>query len=146
MISILGLFYKDKKIAIGGMLINLVFSITLVFKLGVEGVLIGTVLAQVFYWCAKAFVVFQDYFKGYGKKYITRIVQYIMIWILDIMILGSIQSKFMLSVNIMSFVAMGCICVVVSGLSIVVCFYRTAEFRETRELVMGILRRKTQIG
>ena len=144
MISILGLFHKDKKISIGGMLINLVFSIALVFKLGVEGVLIGTVLAQVFYWCAKAFVVFQDYFKGYGKKYILRILQYIIIWILDIMILSLIQSKFVTNVNIVTFIMMGCICVIVSGLSVVVCFYRTAEFKDAWEIAMSVLKRKKE--
>lgn len=142
MISILGLFHKDKKIAIGGMLINLVFSIALVFKLGVEGVLIGTVLAQVFYWCAKAFVVFQDYFKGYGKKYITRIAEYIMIWVLDIVILSSIQNRFVSNVNILTFIIMGCVCVMVSGISIIGFFCRTAEFKEAWGLVMGIIKRK----
>lgn len=139
MISVLGLFQKDKIISIIGMLINLGFSIALVFKLGVVGVLIGTVLAQSFYWLSRGFVVFQDYFKGYEKIYIKRIIQYIIVWILDVIVLGMIQSKYMLNVNIVTIIVMGCICVIVSGLSIVVCFFHTAEFREAWNLAMGVL-------
>lgn len=142
MISVLGLFDKDKKISIVGMLINLICSIALVFKLGVQGVLVGTVLAQVFYWCSKAFVVFKDYFKGYGKKYISRIVQYVILWILDIMILSSIQNRFVSNVNIITFIILGCVCVMVSCISIIGCFCRTAEFKEAWELVIGIIKRK----
>lgn len=142
MISVLGLFSKDKIISIIGMLINLVFSIGLVFKLGVIGVLVGTVLAQISYWCSRAFVIFQDYFKGYEKKYILRVVQYITVWIMDVLILGIIQDKFMHNVNIGTFIVMCCICVFVCGVSIVLCFYRSAEFKEAWGMAMGILRRK----
>lgn len=142
MISVLGLFQKDKIISIIGMCINLVFSIALVYKLGVIGVLLGTVLAQCFYWCSRAYVVFNNYFKAYEKKYILRIVEYIVIWVLDIMILSAIQSKLMLNTNIVTFILMGCICVIVSGVSIVLCFLRTHEFKEAWNIAMGIVKKK----
>lgn len=142
MISVLGLFDKDKKISIGGMLINLGFSIFLVFRLDVVGVLLGTVIAQIFYWSARAFVVFREYFREGVKKYISKIIQYIVVWIVDIIILKTVQDRYMINVNIISFIIMGCVCVIVSSISIIVCFINTYEFREARSIIMGVLKRK----
>lgn len=142
MISVLGLFQKDKVISIIGMLINLGFSIILVFKLEVVGVLVGTVLAQSFYWFSRAFVVFQDYFNGYEKKYVQRIFEYIVVWAVDVVILNMIKNKYMENVNLGTFVVMGCMCIIVSSISIFVGFYHTAEFKEAWEIVMSVLKVK----
>lgn len=53
-----GLFKDDKKIAVQGALINIISSIALVKVLGMEGVLIGTVISQSYFWVRRSYLMF----------------------------------------------------------------------------------------
>lgn len=58
-----GKFRLDKNIAIVGALINIITSIYGVYKLGLEGVLVGTLISQVFFWLGRSTLVYLEIFK-----------------------------------------------------------------------------------
>lgn len=63
-----GKFRSDKNIAIVGALINIFASIYGVYKLGLEGVLAGTLISQVFFWLGRSALV---YLKVFGLNCIA---------------------------------------------------------------------------
>ena len=66
-ITVLGYFRYEKYINLIGALINIGLSIGLVQFMGVEGVLIGTVVSQVFFWIAKSVLLCRKYFESKEK-------------------------------------------------------------------------------
>lgn len=73
-----GKFKLDKNISVIGAIINIVASIYFVYKFGVEGVLIGTVISQMFFWIGRSaivyFSVFQMNMRNMGKYAIKNIL------------------------------------------------------------------------
>lgn len=62
-INAAGLFKEDKIIAFMGAIINIIISLIGALKCGIEGVLLGTVISQVFFWITRSYIV---YFKILG--------------------------------------------------------------------------------
>lgn len=73
-----GNFRLDKNIAIVGALLNIITSIYGVNKLGLEGVLIGTLISQVFFWLGRSVIVylkiFELNFMSWGKYIIKNTI------------------------------------------------------------------------
>lgn len=127
-ITVLGLFKNDRNMSLIAMSINLVSSIWLVYEYGAIGVLLGTVLAQMYYWIARAYIVFTKYFGQGALQYIRCVIAYIGVEILDCMILFWIRDLFFRKMTFFLFVIMCMICVSTSIISIVVFWGRTKEF------------------
>lgn len=64
-----GQFGLDKKIALIGASINVITSICFAFLIGMEGVLAGTVLSQLFFWLARSCIVYFKIFELSPKEY-----------------------------------------------------------------------------
>lgn len=67
-----GLFKQDKKIQIIGAVINIVASLILVQIIGVQGVLLGTVIGLTYLWLHRSYLVYKECFafnKGAFMKY-----------------------------------------------------------------------------
>lgn len=68
-INTLGLFKKAKYIEITGALINITASVLLTRFMGLEGVLLGTCISQIFFWISRSLLVYRDGFKLGVKEY-----------------------------------------------------------------------------
>lgn len=69
-----GLFREDRIIAFCGAAINLVTSIYWVSCWNIEGVLLGTVISQIFLWIGRSYIVYFKIFCMNIKKYIIYIM------------------------------------------------------------------------
>lgn len=58
-----GLFRLDKYISVSGAIINIIVSLLLSLTIGIEGILLGTVISQMFFWIARSFIVYKVIFK-----------------------------------------------------------------------------------
>ena len=127
-----GYFSYDRNISVMGAVINLALSLALVQKIGVAGVLIGTVVSQAFFWASRGYVVFCRYFsdlKQKGLRYLCMCLRYIAVfyglcfgcrWIFDCIPLQDSVLKFITGGG-------ACFCVIVP---VLVClFYKTEEYR-----------------
>lgn len=141
-INVLGLFKNDRNMSYGGAIINLVTSIILVTFMGIAGVLLGTVLAQCYYWVARTRIVFKQYFKEGTGIYIRRIIAYILVTCFDIVIMLFLRYKLMPITNIGMFVVLCMISVVISSVSVWAIWGRTDEFTLMVNMVKEILIRK----
>lgn len=66
-----GLFNKDRNIGLIGATINIGLSVFLVFRLGVEGVLIGTIVSQLFFWISRSMILFKYCIKLGRKAFLS---------------------------------------------------------------------------
>ena len=128
-INALGLFSDDRNMSIGAMAINLVSSIVLVYYLGTSGVLIGTVLAQLFYWVMRARIVFARFFKQGVVLYIWKILKYIGLTAFDVIILRWLFAQFHNEITVWSLLLEAVICIMVSIITNVLANFITDEFR-----------------
>ena len=78
-----GLFRFDRNISIIGAVINIAASVIFVFRIGVIGVLVGTVISQIFFWIARSAVVYGRIFHAGGLQYLDYIIEN-SLWILGI--------------------------------------------------------------
>lgn len=93
LVNVLGYFKFDKYMSIAGMVINLVFSILLVFSYGIEGVLVGTVFAQFFYFISRTIYLHETYFNGGIWKYWFDVIKYIVAICIDVAIVRCVMLR-----------------------------------------------------
>lgn len=70
-ISGLGYFAQDRKISIIGAVLNILISLVLVSSMGILGVLIGTLVSQIFFWILRSVIVFRTYFDDITNKFLN---------------------------------------------------------------------------
>lgn len=73
-----GYFKQERNILVLGAIINLSLSLILVKFLGINGVLIGTVLAQLFHWTSRIFMINSNLFHNL-KEHLISSIDYILI-------------------------------------------------------------------
>ena len=128
----MGLYWYDRYKPVAEILLNLVVSIALVGRFGIAGVVVGTIISNLFtdFW-VEPFVFFRYGVKdGWKRKfvwyYVKRIEQAsvlmvdgLILWVLHVYI--PIQ-------NFADWVIWGGICTVIYGLSVLLVFYRKKEW------------------
>ena len=143
-IDVLGLFKSDRNMSITATCINLITSIILVLLMGAPGVLLGTIIAQSYYWFARANIVFHQYFKKGRMCYLKQILLYSVVTGVDIFIMIFIRDYFMPHTTMVKFVLLCCICVAVSFGSICLIWHRSEEFGFMLKMVKSIWGKKKE--
>ena len=109
-----GLFAFEKKIMLFGALLNIIISITLSFFIGLEGVLIGTSISQLFLWGARSYICFNNVLKSgnssFFKYWIKNFIN-ILIIILLILVLSIFKSLVLSDISVLNFILWGFISV-----------------------------------
>lgn len=138
-ITVLGLFKNDRDMSLIGMFINLFLSLILVNYYNVEGVLMGTICSQLYYFVARTYIVFYKYFKYGLLKYIKRVIQYCIVAIINVTVLYYISYNVLSNgISILNFILMCVCCIVISLISIIMFFFYTYEFK----FLIGFLKRQ----
>lgn len=131
-VNALGLFKIDKYIEIAGAMTNIILSIIFAKTIGIEGVLVGTVIGQCIFWIGRSLLVYKQ-----GFKLSTR--NYILYWIRNIIYFGVFLAVFFLNRYIVSlltiknhilhFIVSGCIIEFISFIIVLIVFYPMQEHR-----------------
>ena len=136
-----GLFKTDKNISVIGAVINLCLSVVLVNKMGVEGVLIGTVVSQLFFWIGRSIAVYNKIFRVGAKIYIRYWIKNI-VWIflmLTSLVLSRYIDKFCSQDNIyVSFFRLFIICELLNVLIQIVAL----NFMSEKKRLLQIIQRR----
>lgn len=137
--TVLGYFSYEKYINVAGAIVNIGLSVLLVQFLGVEGVLIGTCVSQVFFWVSKSILLCRKYFQSIEKlKEMWRdYVGYVVVAIVQITLLHIIKQRFFpYWYTLTAFVTEGFISVGVSAVAISICYFWTDRY----QYFIGILK------
>lgn len=128
-----GYFKIDKYIAMFGACTNIITSTCFVLKMGVAGVLVGTVLSQVFFWVGRSSIVYLKIF-GLSKKvyfkYISTNVRWIIVLIFQIILFSNIRSKIIIENYTLELVIEFILCEVITIFVQLMVFHVSEEQRE----------------
>lgn len=137
-----GIFRQDQYKPLVEGLANIVYSIPLALKMGVSGVILGTILSTVTvsFWY-EAYVFFKVKYNEKMFHYLLIQLKYLMfncvLWVLSVFI-----SEYISLPGLLGFGAKGVICFVLFTISIIIMFGKSEEFSYFCHLLKGIRYRK----
>lgn len=140
--SVLGYFTYEKYIHIAGAAINLVTSIVLVQIIGVQGVMIGTCISQVFFWVAKSILLSVKYFKSKEKFFQIwrQYISYTVVVIIQAAVINyCVQYLIGTVYTIPVFLFEVMLCILVPVIVAMIVFGRTEEYIYAYGMIKGIL-------
>lgn len=136
-----GIFKQDKWRPLFEAIINLTISIILVNEIGVNGVIIGTIISSLVcpFWIGPH-MVFKHYFKkstlNYFKRLFVDIVKFVLALVPCIIVCNLIPDG-----GIWLFIAKMASCIVLSNIILVVLYLPTREFRECFGILKTMIKR-----
>ena len=139
-----GLFRADRNIAIVGALSNLTISIVLVYKIGMIGVLIGTVISQSMFWICRSHVAYKNCFgevKNGLSKYWFQNIAYFVLFFMESFCLSAVYQHIQVGSFIVRFVIGGICCEAVTLIAHYMIFGRTYEFKQLKSIVLSIMKK-----
>lgn len=136
-----GLFKEEKKIEIIGAIINIVLSIALCKVWGIPGILLGTAIAQVWFWIGRSVVVYRYCFTVEKKKWVIHWTQNIVDMIFTVGCTGLclfVYSHFHMKHLIIQFIAGGLMCEACIAVAYLLCYFRTQRWKGLWNIVRRI--------
>lgn len=138
-----GLFVQGKYRPLIMAIINIVISIVLAQKIGVTGVIIGTVVSristQIWY---DPYLIYKNIFKKSVKKYYLKYSIYFGITVTCCTVTQSLLCWFSISSAIGQVIVGAILCAIVPNTILFIFFHRAEEFRQLVTLTKNIIRRK----
>lgn len=140
-----GFFREDRNIEIAGAVSNLVISIFLAYRIGMTGVLIGTIISQSIFWIGRSRLVYKKCFgqveNGLAKYWLTNFV-YIVLFFALCLLMSAVYKRITIDVFIIRFILSGICCEGVIFLIHCLVFGRTEEFKQSKNMVQNIVKKK----
>lgn len=139
-----GLFKYEKWISLAGAVINLTTSIILAIKVGLPGVLTGTVVAQVVYWLSRSVVVYDKCFRS-SKLFVMywlRMACYLAVFLGCVFACRYVCTFVNTDWKIMTFILRGIVCEILCGIIVCVAFIPSNEHKTAVKWALSKIRRK----
>lgn len=140
-----GIYVEDAWVPFGFAIINLVASIILGSKLGVFGVIVGSIIGSV---CTadwyRPIIVFRKVFKVSPWNYFKKYMKYIFWGIFYTLITSMICESITISNIYLNFIIRGLVCISVPNIITILLFYKTVEFEYLLNIIKGIKIKKTE--
>ena len=123
-----GLFVKDKIRPIIEATLNLIISIILAKKIGISGVILGTIISSLLTtWWRIPYLVYKFIFESSCIEYFKKYFTWVVITLVGYIALENICNLF--SDSILYFIIKMIICIVGFNVIFLICFGRTDEFK-----------------
>lgn len=144
-INVSGLFREDRNIEIVGAISNLVVSIGLVFRFGITGVLIGTIISQCLFWFCRSIAVYNNCFvnikKGLVKYWLINVV-YFFIFIVLSFFMTIVYQRINVECFWIKFVIGGICCEVIVFIIHIIFFGRTEEYNQLNNMIVNAVKKR----
>lgn len=141
MMSVTGLFQKERNISVIVALVNLVLSLALVRPLGVVGVVIGTVASYFVQLVYRIRVFFGIYLKRSAKAYCLDLLQYIVLAAVETVLVYLISVHVYAPRSLLCFLLLIVLAVVVPLAVSMLVFFRSWRFRSVLDMIRLTLRK-----
>lgn len=142
-----GLFKYEKSVCIIGAALNVITSIVGALVIGIEGVLLGTVVSQIIMWLGRSWIVYKYCFQYALKKYIEYWIKeaiYASIFVLEYIIIKNGIALFQLPNNLIVLIIKGLMAVVVCVIIHTMFLGKTSEYQYFKNWIVGILAKLTR--
>lgn len=137
-----GLWAEDFWKPYVGSIVNVITNIALVKLIGVEGVVISTIIVMViiyFPWETK--VLFDKMFTDSAKEYCLKYYSYALVTIVGTCVTYWICNLITIE-GILGLFIKACICTIVPNILFVLVYFKTTEFKDTYSRIMNLIGRK----
>lgn len=126
-----GLFDKDKYISLAGAISNIIISILLVTKIGLVGVILGTILSQLLQYILKFRLLFIHFLQFTGREYLCIVLRCTILYIVNLGILTGITKGIeYASLNIyLTFIIKGFLCVSILAALLLLEYHKCEGFQ-----------------
>lgn len=125
-----------------GAVTNLVSNIVLCYFIGVEGVLISTIIVMVFiYFPWETHVLFKYLFKSSSKKYVLKMAFYVLITLINCCVTYCI-CRVIPGAGVFSLIMKAAVCAVIPNIIYLAAYFKMPEMAESKTRIIGFLRRK----
>ena len=125
-----GIFVQDQFKPICEAIINLVVSVLLTYKIGVIGIMIGTIVSMMFSKIVESYILFKYGFKVSARKYYEKLLYYDIItlitYIIVLLIVNNIPST---NYDTINFVLRAILTIVLTLIIIILFTYKSDEFK-----------------
>lgn len=137
-----GLFRQAKIVPILGSICNIVVSIILVKKIGIFGVLLGTLISNMvsFMWY-DPYLIYKHVFKKKVINYYLKNIGYLCFFIVMGIICKKICNLIIID-NFLGFIIHGIICVLVPAIIIFLFYHKSKYFMYLKDTVMNVIKNK----
>ena len=136
-----GIWWKDKYRPIIEAILNLTLSLILIKKIGIEGILISTIITMSFinfFWAGH--ILFKSYFKRSMIEYIKHSLLYLFNTII-VVIITYVLCNTITDNGYLSFILKIMICIVVPSILLIVIYSKNKEFNSFKMLVKEIIKK-----
>ena len=141
-----GLFQQLKYRPVASMIVNLVFSILLVPRLGIAGCVVSTIIAALTTnLLIDPYIIHKYALKQSSKPYYIRNLFYKLI----LVIAGLLSWRVCVIIplgGIFGFIVKGCVCVIIPSAVLAGCVFRTSEFRFLFKTILSLVTRKKELS
>lgn len=136
-----GLFWNDRYKSVIESIVNIVFSLYLVGRLGILGVFIGTVISTltVCFW-VEPYILYKHHFKKSLLEYFKMFIQYSVVCLASIIFICTISNTFRFGA-IGDFVFKMILCVITPNILFVLLFHKKDEFQYFTGIFFKVLRK-----
>jgi len=131
-----GLFKEGRNISIIGSVVNLVISIIFAHYTGIFGVFFGTFLTYIIQIIMKMYYVYKLKFQCGGKRYYLYMFNYLLLFVLLVFVCNTLCGMVNTSIDFLDFLIQGIISAGICGLGIILCFWRSEEFKYYKNLAL----------
>lgn len=123
-----------------GIVVNLVINIALVKIIGIEGVVISTIIVMtLIYFPWETYVLFEYIFNCSSKEYILKMLGYIVVTLVSGVVTFLLCSLVELE-GILEIIVRCLICVIVPNIIFIITYCKTSEFLQLKNKVLNILK------
>jgi len=139
-----GLFKYEKYIDLAGAVVNLGMSILLAKFIGLPGILLGTVIAQLVYWILRSILVYDKCFesKKLFGRYWLRMLYYLVIFVACTCLSYFICSMINFKWAVVTFVCQGALCELITIAVVMIAFIPSPEHKQAMGWLTGKLKTK----
>lgn len=136
-----GKFKEDKFVTLASAVMNIVLSIVMVQFIGLSGVIVGTLITDIFIWVVRTYQVIKGYFHQKIMGYILKMVKYILVTIVGLAITLWISQFVCTDALMVELLIKAVICVIVPNVITVAFTFTSAEFKNTLFFIKKVIRK-----
>ena len=136
-----GKFKDDKIITIASAIMNLVISLIAVMFLGLPGVIIGTLITDIYIWVIRTYQIVRGYFGQSLTRYSLLMIKYMVMTVVSLAIAIFIASQISFENIFGELIVRAGICIFVPNLISIIFNIRSREFNNIKGFVMQRFRR-----
>lgn len=139
----LGLYWQDRYKPILESIINIIMSITLVQKMGIAGVFLGTLISTLTtcFWI-EPYVVYKYGLKQNLRKYFSKYLKYMSLGIVAFFMTIVITKGMFNHISVFTFIGKLAICLIIPNTIFILIFKGTEEFQYFKNLIIDNVRMK----